>query len=181
MERFEAARRGQPVSSRYNFCMVPPSPSTPDFAAQGTHRAVLAIDYGRKRIGLALSDESGQIARPLCVLPRTNRRSDVTRIREFCRHHGVGSVVVGWPVRLDGTPGEMAAEAERFAERLRKHLGLPVELIDERLSSWEATQVAAQSPVRGKESAGKKSSLDDLAAAVILRDYLSRSGRTSRG
>ena len=65
----------------------------------------------------------------------------MTRLRELCRNHAVGSIVVGWPIHLDGTPGTMAAEAARFADRLRKQLGLPVDLLDERLSSWEAEQV----------------------------------------
>ncbi len=144
-------------------------------------RAVLAIDYGRRRIGLALSDEGGLTARPLGILPRTNRRQDVTRLRELCRHHAVGSIVVGWPIHLDGTPGTMAAEAARFADRLRKQLGLPVDLIDERLSSWEAEQSISTSGPRKRAALRKSKTLDDLAAAVILRDYLSRTARGTRG
>jgi putative Holliday junction resolvase len=86
---------------------------------------------------------------------------------------------VGWPLRLDGTPGEMAREAARFAERLRKHLGsLPVELADERLSSWEASQQAHETGSQASRRAGKP--LDDVAAAVILRDYLSRAHRAEQ-
>jgi len=144
-------------------------------------RAILAIDYGRRRIGLALSDVSGLIARPLGILPRTNRRNDVVRLRELCRNHGVGSIVVGWPIHLDGTPGTMAAEAARFADRLRKQLGLPVDLLDERLSSWEAEQVISASRPTKRASLPKNKTLDDLAAAVILRDYLSRTARGTRG
>src|ERR1700686_186658 len=95
-------------------------------ASTGTSRGVvLAIDYGRKRLGLALSDTLGVIARPLAVWTRTNRRRDLARLRELCRLHGASRIVVGWPLRLDGTPGEMAAEAARFADQLRKHLCLP--------------------------------------------------------
>ena len=144
-------------------------------------RAILAIDYGRRRIGLALSDECGLTARPLGILPRTNRRQDVTRLRALCRDHAVGGIVVGWPIHLDGTPGTMAAEAARFAERLRKQLGLPVDLLDERLSSWEAEQVMSESEPRQRGSHRKSKTLDDLAAAVILRDYLSRAARGKRG
>jgi putative Holliday junction resolvase len=144
-------------------------------------RAILAIDYGRRRIGLALSDEGGLIARPLGILPRTNRRHDVVRLRELCRDHAVGGIVVGWPIHLDGTPGTMAAEAARFADRLRKQLGLPVDLLDERLSSWEAEQVACASGPRKRAALRKSKTLDDLAAAVILRDYLSRTARGTRG
>ena len=131
---------------------------------------ILAIDYGQKRIGLAISDEMGLTAQPLQTLERTNRRNDIRRLREIARQNGVQRIVVGHPVHLDGTESEMAAEAARFAARIRKELGLPVELADERLSSWEAEQVLAE--------AGKKKrpgdAVDHVAAAVILRDYLLR-------
>jgi len=152
------------------------SQSPPDRSSAAPQRAVLAIDYGRRRLGLALSDLLGVTARPLATWERTNRRADLARIRDLCRRHAVGRIVVGWPIRLDGTPGEMAREAARFAERLRKHLGsLPVELADERLSTWEAAQQASLTGGRAARRAGQP--LDDLAAAVILRDYLSRAHR----
>jgi putative transcription antitermination factor YqgF len=75
----------------------------------------------------------------------------------------------------------MAAEAARFADRLRKQLGLPVDLLDERLSSWEAEQVSGKSEPRQRASLRKSKTLDDLAAAVILRDYLSRAARAKVG
>lgn len=115
------------------------------------------------------------LARPLAVWTRTNRRRDVARLRELCRLQGATRIVVGWPVRLDGTRGEMADEAARFAEQLRKHLCLPVELADERLSSWEATRITNEAPGGGRASRGPRKTTDDVAAAVILRDYLSRS------
>ena len=165
---------------------------------------VLALDYGRRRIGLAASDALGLTAQPLGTLERTNRRDDLRRLREIVRRHDVRRIVVGHPLRLDGTPGEMAAEAARFAARIEKQLGLPVELVDERLSSWEAEQIvglstAAAGKLRrgeGRLGTGKKpvrrpggaasqrrsqearrprsERLDSVAAAVILRDYLER-------
>jgi putative Holliday junction resolvase len=132
---------------------------------------ILALDYGRRRIGLALSDELHLTAQPLATLQRTNRRNDIRRLRELARKHAVGRIVVGHPVRLDGSPGEMAEEVERFAARLGKELGLPVELVDERLSSWEAGQVRAERPSASRKG---RASLDAVAAAVILRDYLER-------
>src|ERR1700722_10595621 len=101
-------------------------------------RRILAIDYGRKRIGLALSDELRLTARPLSTLARVNRQSDVRSLREICRRHAVARVIVGHPLHMSGEAGEMAGEAARFAARLRKELGLEVELMDERLTSWEA-------------------------------------------
>jgi putative holliday junction resolvase len=158
-----------------------PSESSHSQFRGGPRRVILAIDYGRRRIGLALSDECGMTARPLEILPRTNRRDDVQRLRKLCRDHAVGSIVVGWPVHLDGTPGTMAAEAARFAERLRKQLGLPVDLFDERLSSWEAAEMIGTTKTRERPSLRKGKTLDDLAAAVILRDYLSRAVRGTQG
>ncbi len=129
-------------------------------------KRILALDYGRRRIGLALSDELRLTARPLATLVRTNRRNDLRRIRELAREHAVGLIVVGHPLHLNGAAGPMAEEAARFAGRIRKELALPVELADERLSSWEAGQV--QSGRRKNENT------DDVAAAVILREYLRR-------
>jgi putative Holliday junction resolvase len=149
--------------------------TSPLESARAPHGAILAIDYGRKRLGLALSDALGVLARPLAVWARTNRRRDVARLRELCRLHGATRIVVGWPLRLDGSRGEMADEAARFAEQLRKHLCLPVELADERLSSWEAGQITNEAPGGGRASRGPRKTTDDVAAAVILRDYLSRS------
>ena len=136
---------------------------------------ILAIDYGQKRIGLALSDELQLTAQPLQTLVRTNRRNDLRRLREIARKHEVRRVVVGHPVRLDGTAGEMAQEAARFARRIQKELGLPVELADERLTSWEAEQMRAESKKRNRRG------VDEIAAAVILRDYLARRTAGVRG
>ena len=133
---------------------------------------VLAIDYGRRRIGLAISDELGLTAQPLTTLTRTNRQSDLRRLREFVRKHGVRRIVVGHPLNLDGTASEMTVEAERFAARIEKHLGLPVVLMDERLSSWEAEQMLAERPK--KNSRKRARTVDETAAAVILRDFLAR-------
>jgi putative Holliday junction resolvase len=150
---------------------------------------ILAIDYGRKRVGLAVSDELGIVARPLQTLERRNRRDDVKRLREIARAHGVRSIVVGHPLRLDGTPGEMAEETGRFAARLEKQLGLPVALVDERLTSWQVEQMAGemrwleQAASSGTMGARKRSckpaaTRDATAAAVILRDYLNHARET---
>ena len=144
---------------------------------KSSRSAILAIDYGRRRLGLALSDGLGMTAHPLAVCTRSNRRADVTHLREICRRHEVGLILVGWPLHLDGSAGEMAEETSRFAERLRRQLGLPVELVDERLSSWEAHQVTAEITSAARSSRRDAKTVDDVAAAVILRDYLSRARR----
>lgn len=153
-----------------------PSPRSTSSALSGSAASaapVLAIDYGRKRWGLALSDAMGMIARPLATWNRTNRRRDLARLRELVQLHSVRRIVVGLPLHMDGKPSEMSEEASRFALRLRKELGLPVELLDERLTSWEAGREVRRLPA-GRHGAGRSPAIDALAAAVILREYLAR-------
>jgi putative Holliday junction resolvase len=151
--------------------------------------AILAIDYGKVRIGLALADIETALPRPLTTIERVNRNEDMRRLRELAREHAVKEIVVGLPLRLDGTRGEMAEEATRFGERVRKQLGLPVEMVDERLTSWEAerlleeqagklfrddsTPAHVHSNVRKKKQA-ERATVDAMAAAVILKEYLER-------
>ncbi len=136
---------------------------------------VLAIDYGRKRIGLAISDPLRLTARPLATWNRSNGRQDLARLRNLCSEQGVSLILVGWPLQLAGTRGAMASEAAQFAERIRTNLGIAVELADERLSSWEAEQALAESgAAKGRSHTRKERKLDEVAAAVILRDYLHR-------
>ncbi len=127
---------------------------------------ILAIDYGRKRLGLAVSDELGLTAHTLPVIVRTNRRSDMRRLRELAKEKVIQLILVGSPLHLSGRTSEMAEEAAKFAERVEKELGLPVELRDERLTSWEAEQMTGQSKT------GKNSEIDSVAAAILLREYL---------
>jgi putative Holliday junction resolvase len=131
---------------------------------------ILAIDYGRVKMGLALSDPFRLTAQPLAVFSRTNRANDLRRLRNLCRQHEVRKIVVGYPLHLNGAESEMAKQAAGFAARLQKNLGLPVELTEERLTSWEAQQ--NRRSVNTAQGRGR--SLDDLAAALILRDFLER-------
>jgi putative Holliday junction resolvase len=153
-------------------------------------RSILAVDYGRARIGLALADAETRMAQPLSTMERINRNEDMRRLRELALEHGVKQIVVGLPLRLDGTRGEMAEEVERFAQRLRKQIGLPVELVDERLTSWEAERLLEETQGRfihdEKQSGGKKPknvkakmTVDAVAAAVILKEYLDRQGQAA--
>jgi putative Holliday junction resolvase len=156
--------------------------AAPFVVPAGTTGVILAIDYGQKRLGLALSDEHRVTSRPYATWTRTNRRRDLARLRELARQQGVRRIVVGLPLHLDGTPSEMSEEAKSFAARVEKTLGIPVELMDERLSSWEAGQTLTARKSRTRESRAasghaarvRKTPLDDVAAAIILRDYLDR-------
>jgi len=150
-------------------------------------RKILALDYGRSKIGLALAGCQARIAEPHDTLERVNRNEDVRRLREFVRDHGVRQIVVGLPLRLDGSRGDMAEEATRFAERLHKQIGVPVELVDERLTSWEAERLLEEElgrrinyrdtghgRKRTTRASDGKYTVDAVAAMVILREYLAR-------
>ena len=132
---------------------------------------ILALDYGRKRIGLAISDELRSGSTPFAIFVRKNRADDLRRLRRLVRENRVCQLVVGLPLHLDGADSEMAAETRSFAARLRKHLGLPVELLDERLTSWEAKNTRVTST---RAANPRENSDDDVAAAILLRDYLAR-------
>jgi putative holliday junction resolvase len=160
-------------------------PGSPQINTQLNSKAsagsVLAIDYGRVRIGLAIAEAQTKLARPLDTLERVNRNEDMRRLREIVREHQIRQVVVGLPLRLDGTRGDMAEEATRFANRLHKQLGLPVELVDERLTSWEAERLLEErsgrvlrnyKPSYKRQMHAKAISVDSMAATVILQDYL---------
>jgi putative holliday junction resolvase len=140
-------------------------------AAVEKPRRILAVDYGRKRIGLALSDALGLTAQPLTTLTRVNRQTDLRRLREACRTHGVTHIIVGHPLHMTGEAGEMANEAARFAARIEKEIGIGVELVDERLTSWEAEQTITETNSSARR---RRKPLDDVAAAILLRDYLER-------
>jgi putative Holliday junction resolvase len=147
---------------------------------------ILAVDYGRARIGLAVADPGAAQASYLASMDRINRNEDMRRLREVVREHSVRQVVVGLPLRLDGTRGEMAEEAARFGQRIHKQLGLPVEMVDERLTSWEAERLLEEQQGRtihttSSKQAGKqrqkqnaRPDVDAMAAALILNEYLDR-------
>ncbi|HTP69913.1 MAG TPA: Holliday junction resolvase RuvX [Dongiaceae bacterium] len=148
---------------------------------------ILSLDYGRKKIGMALADAHARIAEPHDTLERINRNEDMRRLREFVRDHDVKQIIVGLPLKLDGSRGEMAEEATRFAKRLRKQIGVAVELVDERLTSWQAEQLLEQEfgrrithkeTPKGRKRVGGisegKYTVDAIAAMVILREYLTQ-------
>jgi putative Holliday junction resolvase len=157
------------------------STATNDYKVGDPAGTILAVDYGRARIGLAIAELEAQLPRPLLTLERVNRNEDMRRLRELAREHRVRQIVVGLPLRLDGTRGEMAEEATRFAARLRKQLSLPVDMLDERLTSWEAERLLEEQSGRVLHEAkthpkGERRpvrvSIDAVAAAVILKEYL---------
>lgn len=166
------------LSSRGSSSSSPATARAPRSDVPGLR--ILAIDYGRRRIGLAVSDELRLTARPLGTLLRQNRRDALRLLRAIVRANGVGKILVGHPVHLNGVSSEMSVETERFAARIQKELGLPVELVDERLTSWEAEQTLAETKAsRGKASS--RQNIDAVAAAILLREYLERASAPKKG
>lgn len=135
----------------------------------------LGLDYGDRRIGVALSDELGWTAQALEVIGRTNREEDLERIVRLVEEHRVGEVVVGLPKNMNGTIGPRGEIAMAFAERLRERLDIPVVLWDERLSTVSAERTLVSADVSRKK---RKQVIDKMAAAIILQNYLeSKNGK----
>jgi putative holliday junction resolvase len=136
---------------------------------------IVGVDLGERRIGIAVSDATGTLARPVGVLLRPASDDDALRIvadeirRLTAEEDGVESIVLGLPMRLDGTPNDMTSRVRAFARQLHEASGLPVTLQDERLSSREAESRLA---LREKDWRARKKKLDAAAAAIILQDYL---------
>jgi putative holliday junction resolvase len=140
------------------------------------HR-VLAIDVGTRRVGLAISDATATLARPLETIAVVSETDAVDRVVRriadlAAEDDGVSTIVVGWPVRLDGTPSEQSARVRMFIDALRRQIAIPVVVTDERLTSREAESRLA---VRERDWRKRKQKLDAAAAAIILQDYLDRS------
>jgi putative Holliday junction resolvase len=130
---------------------------------------VLGIDFGERRIGIAISDPGGSFALPLTTLPRRDDASAVREIAALAREEGIGRIVVGEPLRADGSAGSAALRARGFAARLARETGLPVDTTDESLTSREADRKLAEAGVPPAKRAGKR---DALAAQLLLQQAL---------
>jgi putative Holliday junction resolvase len=127
----------------------------------------LALDLGDRRIGVAISDALGMIARPLEVFERGSRVGDQQHIQELIEHHNVDGIVAGLPINMDGTEGPQAAWVRDYTAELAEALKIPVILWDERLSTEEAKDI-----MRAQGKPPSKDWIDAVAAAVILQNYL---------
>lgn len=132
-------------------------------------KRALAIDYGARRIGVAVSGPNGALALPVTTLSRERKSSDrVRRLIRLAAQHDVDGFVLGLPLELDGREGAAAETVRRFAAALRKRSGLPVELVDERLTTVEADEALARMGVRGAQ---RDALIDQAAAVVILESW----------
>jgi putative Holliday junction resolvase len=135
---------------------------------------ILAVDPGTKRVGLALSDPSGTIATALATVEAEPSSTLAARLASIAKEHEAERVIVGLPRRLDGSRGPEAASAERLAAEIRAAVGLPVETVDERLT----TAAAERSLIEGGVSREKRrQAIDRVAATILLQSHLDRRKR----
>jgi putative holliday junction resolvase len=132
-------------------------------------KRILAIDYGARRMGLAVSDLLGITAQGLETLERKNKRSDFARLERTVREFNVGEIVLGYPLRMSGEEGAQAQKVSQFAEALRETLQIPVHLWDERLTSAEANRLLREAEVSTRKRA---QAVDRMAAVLILQSFL---------
>ncbi|HMF53401.1 MAG TPA: Holliday junction resolvase RuvX [Edaphobacter sp.] len=142
----------------------------------GTGR-VMALDVGKARIGVALSDPLGYTAQPLLTVWRKGRGEDLRSLLRLIRKHEVAEIVVGNPLHMSGDVSPWAAKVHEFAEELRVRSGLAVELWDERLSSRAAHEILDEA---GHDRRDRKFVIDQVAAVVILRDWMEAQERRAR-
>jgi putative Holliday junction resolvase len=133
----------------------------------------LAIDYGTKRIGLALSDPTGTLARPLAFLPTKGDAKLAREIAALAQKEQVALILLGLPRHMNGSLGESAALVQAFAAILGKATTLPIKLIDERLSTVQASRQLQES---GRDARAQRGRIDSEAAAVLLQGYLDMQG-----
>lgn len=143
--------------------------STPDDAGSGDAGRILALDYGERRIGVALSDPLRLTAQALVTLTRRSRADDLEALRAMTREHAVVGIVVGLPLAMDGTRTPMCRRAEEFAAAVGRATGLPVETWDERLTTAQATRTLLEADVR---RARRRAVVDQVAAVLILQSWL---------
>ena len=137
---------------------------------------LLGLDVGDIRIGVALSDELGVAAHPLCTLTRKNRKVDLIAIADLVSIHKVERVIIGLPISLDGSIGTQAEKVQKFAQRLEHVINVPIEFQDERFTTAEAEDILQ---ALNKDTQEQKELIDEVAAVIILTDYLNQDRETA--
>lgn len=132
---------------------------------------ILAVDPGSKRVGIAVSDPTGTIAQGLTTVPAEPSESLASRLAEIARKQEAGRIVIGLPRRMDGSYGPEAAASRRLATEVRQASGLPVELVDERLTTVAAERAMIEGGVR---RARRRETVDQVAATLLLQSHLDR-------
>ena len=137
---------------------------------------IMGIDYGTHATGVAITDELQLTVRPLTTLRHRKRgfSEAITTICSLVVEHEVGELIVGLPLNMDGTRGKAAERVTRLVSELEAHLRIPIVMIDERLTSYEADQILRE---RGANRIERRERSDEFAAALILQDYLAGQSR----
>ena len=138
---------------------------------------ILGLDYGSRRIGVAICDELGMTAQGLATITRKNREADLEQIAGFVRRYAVEKIVIGYPLRLDGSEGIQCGKINRFIRRLEDRFSLPVIRRDETLSTKEAEEILRDRGVRPEK---QREVIDRVAAAIVLQGYLDALPRGAR-
>lgn len=141
-----------------------------EFQANSAKPRILALDLGKRRIGLALSDPLGLTAQGLPTLERTNIREDLSALASLIEEREVGLILMGYPLHMSGREGRQAEYTREFAERLQARTGVPLRYWDERLTTVEAERVLRSS---GISIAKRARAVDKLAAQILLESFLS--------
>lgn len=139
---------------------------------------VLGLDYGEKRIGVAVCDELGLTAQGLPTLIRKTKKHDLDILRNWIREYSVEKIVIGYPLRLDGSEGIQCEKVNRFVTVLNETFALPVVKWSETLSTKDAEEILIQSGVRWQK---RKEKVDQLAACLILQNYLDCADKPKNG
>jgi putative Holliday junction resolvase len=132
---------------------------------------ILALDHGSKRIGVAVSDETKTIAQPLEFIPAEPFADFLARLRQLIQEKEIEQILVGLPRNMDGSYGPAAEKVQTFVAALKNAVVVPVETLDERLTSAQANRVLIQGGVRRDK---RKEKVDQTAAAILLQSYLDR-------
>ena len=130
---------------------------------------VMGLDVGDRRIGVALSDSLGLTAQPLTVLERRHAAADTAAVQALIEAHGVETVVVGLPLTMAGAHGVQADKVTAFAGQLRRGLSVPVQFVDERLTTVQGERALREAGIRGRR---RKQVIDRVAAQLILQQFL---------
>jgi len=130
---------------------------------------ILSLDFGEKRIGVAVSDSLNIIAQSVGTIERKGIKNDLKKIAELVKEYEAGKMIVGLPLNMDGTEGKSASRAINFVNELRKEIQIEVEMLDERLTTAQGERVFLEADMSRKK---RKQNLDKIAAQLILQNYL---------
>jgi putative Holliday junction resolvase len=129
-----------------------------------------AIDFGDKRVGIALSDYNKEIAFPRDFLEYSSEKNLITQLKKLCQEEDVVKIILGLPIQMDGTFGERAKKTQKFFDKLKKAMpGMSIDFFDERLSTEFAVKALRGQGIKSKDQKGKR---DAMSAQIILQNYL---------